>query len=163
MTGTSLSDVWSVPAPLAVLDLRVEGPDVRGLNDADIRRLFPGRVTGERLNRLRNWRRLVVRVDDRVIGVATYTQTPLETHVPDFSVAVPRSTDTHYENLAAQVLDALASAIEIASLAAGCHRVVVIPQGGAAELERRGYLCVHEQCGGSWMEKSLLSPKLRRI
>jgi hypothetical protein len=143
-----------MPTP-AVLDLRVEGPDVRALSDADIRRLFPERVTGERLNRLRNWRRLVVRIDDRTVGVATYTQTPIETHVPDFAVAVPSSLKVRYENVAAQVLDSLLAAIEIASLAGGCHRIVLIPQAGGAELEGRGYKCIHERCGGSWMEKSL--------
>lgn len=154
MTGTALTEIWQMPAP-AVLDLRIEGPEVRGLSDADIRRLFPERVTGERLNRLRNWRRLVVRIDDRTVGVATYTQTPLETHVPDFAVAIPASMDARYRGVAAKVLDSLLGAIEIASLAAGCHRVVLIPQGGGAEMERRGYKCIHERCGGSWMEKSL--------
>lgn len=152
--GTALRDVWQMPLP-ATLDLRVEGPDVRGLNDADIRRLFPERVTGERLNRLRNWRRLVVRINDRAVGVATYTQTPVETHVPDFAVEIPASMETQDANVVTQVLDSLLGAIEIASLAAGCHRVVLIPQGRAAELERRGYTCIHERCGGSWMEKSL--------
>src|SRR5262245_10374681 len=150
----ALRGVWQMPLP-ATLDLRVEGPDVRGLNDTDIRRLFPDRLTGERLNRLRNWRRLVVRIDDRPVGVATYTQTPIETHVPDFAVVIPPSVEAQYENVAAQVLDSLLAAIEVASLAGGCHRVVLIPQGRAAELERRGYQCIHERCGGSWMEKSL--------
>lgn len=153
--GTALRDVWQMPLPVA-LDLRVEGPDVRGLNDADIRRLFPEGVTGERLNRLRNWRRLVVRIDDRTVGVATYTQTPIETHVPDFAVVIPPSIQAQYESVAVQVLDALIGAIEIASLAGGCHRVVLIPQGRITELERRGYKCIHERCGGSWMEKVLL-------
>lgn len=153
--GTALRDAWPMPLP-ATLDLRVEGPDVRGLNDPDIRRLFPDRLTGERLNRLRNWRRLVVRIDDRLVGVATYTQTPVETHVPDFAVVIPPSMDAQYENVSAQVLDSLLGAIEIASLAAGCHRVVLIPQGRVGQLERRGYTCIHERCGGSWMEKSLL-------
>ncbi len=155
VTGTALRGVWQMPVP-ATLDLRVEGPDVRGLNDADLRRLFPDRATGERLNRLRNWHRLVVWIDDRPVGVATYTQTPTETHVPDFSVVIPQSMQAQYENVGAQVLDSLLSAIEIASLAAGCSRVVLIPQGRITELERRGYRCIHEKCGGSWMEKSLL-------
>jgi hypothetical protein len=155
VTARALSGAWPTPTPYE-LDLRVEGPDVRGLTDADIRRLFPGRTTGERLNRLRNWPRVVVRVDDVPVGVATYTQTPIETQVPDFSVEIPPALDVEHPHLVPQVLDALLDAIEIASLAGGCRRVVLIPMGGAADLTRRGYACVNEGCGGSWMEKSLL-------
>jgi len=154
VTARALSGAWPTPAP-AELDLRVEGPDVRGLTDAEIRRLFPGGASGARLNRLRNWPRVVVRVDDLPVGVATYTQTPLETQVPDFSVEVPPSLDVEHPDLVPQVLDALLEAIEIASLAGGCRRVVLIPLRGPADLARRGYVCVNEGCGGSWMEKSL--------
>ena len=155
MTARALSGAWPIPEPVE-LDLRVEGPDARGLTDADIRRLFPGRTPGERLNRLRNWPRIVVRFDDVLVGVATYTQTPIETHVPDFSVEIPPSLDVEHPYLVPQVLDALLGAIEIASLAGGCRRVVLIPSGGVTDLTRRGYVCVNEGCGGSWMEKSLL-------
>ncbi len=73
-----------------------------GLTDADIRRLFPGRNTGDRLNRLRNWPRIVVRIDDVPVGVATYTQTPIETQIPDFAVEIPPSLDVdHRERQAA--------------------------------------------------------------
>ena len=154
MTARALSGAWPIPEPVE-LDLRVEGPDARGLTDADIRRLFPGRTPGERLNRLRNWPRIVVRFDDVLVGVATYTQTPIETHVPDFSVEIPPSLDVEHPYLVPQVLDALLGAIEIASLAGGCRRVVLIPSGGVTDLTRRGYVCVNEGCGGSWMEKSL--------
>jgi hypothetical protein len=154
VTARALSGAWPNPAA-AELDLRVEGPDVRGLTDAEIRRLFPGGTSGARLNRLRNWPRVVVRVDDVPVGVATYTQTPIETQVPDFSVEVPPALDVEYPYLVPQVLDALLDAIEIASLAGGCRRVVLIPLGGGADLARRGYMFVNEGCGGSWMEKSL--------
>jgi hypothetical protein len=53
------------------------------------------------------------------------------------------------------VLDALLNAIEIASLAGGCHRIVLIPSVAATDLERRGYAVVREGCAGAWMEKSL--------
>ena len=154
MTARALSGAWPIPEPVE-LDLRVEGPEARGLTDADLRRLFPGRATGDRLNRLRNWPRIVVRVDDVPVGVATYTQTPIETHVPDFSVEIPRPLELEHRHLAPQVLDALIEAIEIASLAGGCRRVVLIPTSSDIGLARRGYVCVSEGCGGSWMEKSL--------
>jgi hypothetical protein len=54
-----------------------------------------------------------------------------------------------------RVLDALLDAIELAALAAGCRRVVLIPSGAAADLERRGYVVVREGCAGAWIEKSL--------
>ena len=135
------------------LDVLVEGPDVRGLTDAEVRRLFSG--TGARLNRLRNWPRVVVRVDDALAGVATYTQTPFEMHIPDFAVRVPSAVGADRSGLAQRVLDALLNAIEVASLAGGCHRIVVIPSTGAADLERHGYLVVREGCAGAWMEKSV--------
>lgn len=138
------------------LDVLVEGPDVRGLADADVRRLFPGStLTGERLNRLRNWPRVVVRVDDTPVGVATYTQTAFETQIPDFAVTIPPAVGSERSRLAQRVLDALLDAIELASLAGGCHRVVLIPSIAAAHLERRGYVAIREGCAGAWMEKSL--------
>lgn len=155
MTSRALSGAWPVPEPTA-LDLRVEGPEARGLTDTDVRRLFPGRITGERLNRLRNWPRVVIRIDDVPVGVATYTQTPIETQIPDFAVEIPPSIDVHHGNVRPAVLDSLLEAIEIASLAGGCRRIVIIPFARTADLTRRGYLSVSEGCGGSWMEKSLL-------
>jgi hypothetical protein len=139
----------------AELDLVVEGPEVRGLADADARRLFPGTLTGARLNRLRHWPRLVVRVDDTLAAAATYTQTPFEMQIPDFGISIPSALGTGRPGLAKRVLDTLFDAIEVASLAGGCHRVVVIPSAGIADLERRGYVVVREGCAGAWMEKSL--------
>jgi hypothetical protein len=115
VTNRALSGAWPTPEP-AVLDLRVEGADARGLTDGDVRRLFPGPTTGERLNRLRNWPRIVVRIDDVPVGVATYTQTPIETQIPDFAVEIPHSFDVDHANVRRQVVDALLDAIQIASL-----------------------------------------------
>jgi len=155
VTSTALSGAWPTSEP-AALDLRVEGPEARGLTEADIRRLFPGRATGERLNRLRNWPRIVVRIDDVPIGVATYTQTPIETQVPEFAVDVPPAIELNHPDLRRQVMASLIDAIEIASLAGGCRRIVIVPAGPIKDLLRHGYVTVSEGCGGSWMEKSLL-------
>jgi hypothetical protein len=155
VTSTALSGAWPASEP-AALDLRVEGADVHGLSDGDIRRLFPGPTTGYRLNRLRNWPRIVVRLDDRPVGVATYTQTPLEMQIPDFAVEIPQSIDFDHLRVRSQVMSSLLDAIETASLAGGCRRIVIVPTGGIKDLLRHGYVAVTEGCGGSWMEKSLL-------
>jgi hypothetical protein len=140
----------------ADLDVLVEGPDVGGLSDTDVRRLFPGTtLTGARLNRLRNWPRVVVRIDDVPVGLATYTQTPFEMQIPDFAVSIPTVVRSERARLAERVLDALLDAIELASLAGGCNRIVLIPSVGGADLERRGYVVVREGCAGAWMEKSV--------
>lgn len=138
------------------LDVLVEGPDVRGLTDADVRRLFPGStLTGVRLNRLRNWPRVVVLVNDTLAGVATYTQTPFEMQIPDFAVSIPLAVGADRHELATRVLDALLDAIEVASLAGGCHRIVLTPSTAVGDLERHGYVVVTEGCASAWMEKSL--------
>ena len=155
MTSTALSGAWPTPEP-AALDLRVEGPEAPGLLEADIRRLFPGRTTGERLNRLRNWPRIVVRIDDVPVGVATYTQTPIEMQVPEFSIEIPPAIESNHPDVRRQVMASLIDAIEIASLAGGCRRIVIVPAGAIKDLLRHGYVTVTEGCGGSWMEKSLL-------
>jgi hypothetical protein len=155
VTSRALSGAWPTPEPVR-LDLRVEGSDARALADGDVRRLFPGHIAGERLNRLRNWPRILVRIDDVPVGVATYTQTPIETQIPDFAVDIPRSVDLDHTNARRQVMDSLLDAIEIASLAGGSRRIVIVPVGGIKDLLRHGYLAVSEGCGGSWMEKTLL-------
>ncbi len=155
MTSTALSGAWPAPEP-AALDLRVEGADVGGLSDADVRRLFPGPIPGYRLNRLRNWPRIVIRIDDVPVAVATYTQTPLELQIPDFAVEIPPSIDFGHPYVRSQVMNSLLDAIETASLAGGCRRIVIVPAGRIKDLVRHGYVSVTEGCGGSWMEKSLL-------
>jgi len=154
VTSTALSGAWPAPEPVA-LDLRVEGADIRGLSDKDIRRLFPGPITGHRLNRLRNWPRIVLRIDDVPVGVATYTQTPLELQIPDFAVEIPPSIDLDHPDVRSQVVDSLLDAVETASLAGGCRRIVIVPVGRIKDLFRHGYVTVTEGCGGSWLEKSL--------
>jgi hypothetical protein len=126
------------------------------LTDADIRRLFPGQIAGDRLNRLRNWPRIVVRIDDVPVGVATYTQTPMETQVPEFAVEIPSSIEPNHPDVRRQVMASLIDAIEIASLAGGCRRIAIVPTGRIKDLVRHGYATVSEGCGGSWLEKSLL-------
>jgi hypothetical protein len=140
------------------LDVTIEGPDCPRLSDADLRRLFPGStLTGVRLNRLRNWPRLVVRLAGVPVALATYTQTDGETQIPDFAVDLPPRLNAMDGMLRRRALYALLDAIELASLAGACRRIVLIPGTDAiAVLERRGYRAFNEGCAGAWLEKSLL-------
>jgi hypothetical protein len=139
------------------LDVSVEGPDCPRLSDGDLRRLFPGStLTGVRLNRLRNWPRLVVRLEGVPIALATYTQIDGETQIPDFAVDLPARLKSTDGALRRRALYALLDAIELASVAGACRRIVLIPSTDAiAVLERRGYAAVNEGCAGAWMEKAL--------
>jgi hypothetical protein len=139
-----------------VLDVMVEGPEGSHLTDADLRRLFPGSaLTDERLNRLSNWPRLVVRVDDVPVALATYTQHEGETQIPDFALDVPARANAD-GSLRRRALEALIDAVQVASLAGACRRIVLIPPPDAVSmLERRGFSAINEGCAGAWMEKSL--------
>jgi hypothetical protein len=139
------------------LDVTVEGPDCARVSDADLRRLFPGStLTGVRLNRLRNWPRLVVRLDGLPVALATYTQIDRETQIPDFAVDLPSRLKSGDGMLRRRALYALLDAIELAAVAGACRRIVVIPgPDTVAVLERRGYGAINEGCAGAWMEKSL--------
>ena len=139
------------------LDVMVEGLEARHLADADLRRLFPGSsLTDVRLNRLRNWPRFVVRLEEVPLGVATYTQLDGETQIPDFAVDVPARLKQANPAITRRAAYALLDAIELASIAGACRRIVVVPPRDAvAALERRGYIGYREGCAGSWMEKAL--------
>ena len=139
-----------------LLDVMVEGPEGRRLSDADLRRLFPGSaLTGVRLNRLTNWPRLVVRLNDVPVALATYTQHDGETQIPDFALDVPAPANAD-SSLRRRALDALIDAVQLAALAGACRRVVLIPPSDAVSmLERRGFTTINEGCAGAWMEKSL--------
>lgn len=155
--GSMVSRVDPPAFGQVVLDVTVEGPEARHLPDVDLRRLFPGSTLTEvRLNRLRNWPRFVVRLDDVLLGVATYTQIDGETHIPEVAVDIPPRLKKLDPAIGRRVLHALLDGIELASMAGACRRIVVIPPRDAVvALERHGYTGYREGCGGAWMEKSL--------
>lgn len=140
-------------------DVRVTGPDCDVLSDADLRRLFAGgSLTERRLNRLREWPRVTITFDGRVVGVASCQKTDGEMLVPDLGIDVPAPT---YGPRAVRcsdrdIMNALLDAIELASVAGGCRRVVISPPRiSLAFLERRGYRGINERCAGGWIEKTL--------
>ncbi len=134
-----------------LLKLTVAGPEHDALPGADISRLFAENALGTaRRERLARWSRLIATCGDRPVAVATYQSAGTELRAPDFGLDVGGCCDVQ------AVVSAVAHALEVACLAAGARRVVVMPpKGGEQALLQSGYLAIHEGCAGSWMEKSL--------
>ncbi|HXW07609.1 MAG TPA: hypothetical protein VD833_20405 [Vicinamibacterales bacterium] len=141
----------SFETDIAPLDIDVQGPDGAPVPDGDLRRLFPGTsLTERRLERLRDWPRIVVRCGTRIVALATCKKTDVELRVPDLAFD-PDCGCGHHE-----VLGALLDAVELAGLAGGCQRIIVMPPHvSPAFLERRGYTAIRERCAGGWLEKPL--------
>ena len=139
----------STAQPLGGLEVKVLGPDCEPMTDIDLRRLFAGSaLTGQRLDRLREWPRMLVFCGDRVVGAATCQRIEEELLVPDIGLAV----DNGCSEL--DVVNALLDALETACLAGGSRRIVLSPpRPSLAMLERRGYKTVKASCAGCWIEK----------
>jgi hypothetical protein len=130
--------------------VRVLGPDCDPLSVADLQRLFPGEVlTPARRQRLRDGSRIVIACGDRVVAAGVYQFTECELRISDVAVDSCEGCDLD------DVFDVLLESCELACLAAGCRRVLVIapPAASLARLRKRGYEIVSEGCGGSWIEK----------
>ena len=137
--------------PGVPFDVRVVGPDCEPIDDLDLRRLFPGSsLTEERLNRLRQWPRILVLCCGRVVAVATCQRVDLELRVPEIGLANPCDCGER------AILHALFDALEVAAMAGGCQRLVISPpRMSLMSLERRGYRRVRASCAGAWVEKRL--------
>ena len=146
------SHSWAVLEACAGLNARIDDAGCPPLTDGDLRRLFPGgSLTDRRLDRLRNWLRVVITHQDRLVGVATCRETDGEMRVPD--VALDRDEQ---ELGVHQILHALLDAIELAATAGNCRSIVMsTPQVSPAWLQRRGYHAIRESCAGAWLEKAL--------
>jgi hypothetical protein len=134
-----------------VLEIHVQGPDAGAVSDADLRRLFPGAaLTERRLERLRDWPTVTVSCRNRIVALATCKKTETELRVPDLAIDADAPCDSH------DVLVALLEAVELAGLAGGCARIVIMPpRQSPSVLERRGYAAIRERCAGGWLEKTL--------
>ncbi|OFW04752.1 MAG: hypothetical protein A3H96_10065 [Acidobacteria bacterium RIFCSPLOWO2_02_FULL_67_36] len=147
------------PSDLASFDVRVTGPECDVLSEADLRRLFPGSsLTQPRLDRLREWPRVVVRLGGRIVAAATCKKTEVEMRVPDIGIDAPPPTCCGGVCRCSErdIVNALLDAVELASIAGGCRRVIVNPpRVSMGFLERRGYVGVNERCAGGWIEKTI--------
>ena len=133
------------------LDIRVTGPDCDPLPAGDMRRLFPGSMLTEaRLDRLQTWSRVTVHCGDQIVAVATCNKNELELRVPDIGLDRTCGCSTP------DVIHALLDALELAGIAGGCRRLVLMPpKEVAAPLDRWGYVTIAERCAGGWLEKPL--------
>jgi hypothetical protein len=138
--------------PPAGLRVALVGPDTPGLGLSDLRRLFSGRTLSRaRRERLATATKIVARHGGRVLGLAAYDCAGDELRVVE--VALEPSLCFGAQDVLHQLLDA----IELAALAGGCRRIVLLPAAvvAAAQLERLGFTMVTESCTGGWLEKRL--------
>lgn len=137
---------------LSTLDIRVNSPDSEPLGSADLWRLFPGAaLTEARLDRLCQWPRISVCCGARIVAVATCQKTDTEMRAAD--IGFDQSCGCSLR----AILDALVDALELAGLAGGCRRLVLLPPSRAVPyLERRGFTTISERCAGAWLEKILV-------
>jgi hypothetical protein len=134
------------------LEIRVTGPDCEPVGAGDLRRLFPGSaLTQARLDRLREWPRVAVMCGDHIAAIATCQKTDIEMRVPDIGMDGSCGCSMH------AVLHALLDAVELAGVAGGCRRLVLMPpKDFPGALTRRGYVAIAERCAGGWLEKLLI-------
>ena len=136
-----------VPAPMR---FRVLGPDSAGLSPTELRRLFRGqRLTAARRNRLGQCGRILALCGSRVVGLAAYERTERELRVGEVGIDPDSACGT--DAIANGLLDAL----ELACLAGGVRRLVLLPHAGIADvvLCGRGYTTIAQVAAGTWFEK----------
>jgi hypothetical protein len=134
--------------------VRVVGPDAACLTPTDLRRLFRGRrLTVARRERLANGGRVLAACGTRMVGLAAYERTDGELRVHEF--AVDATTPCAGDEIATALLDAL----EMACLAGGGRRLILLPRAASADhlLRARGFVPIAEGSAGSWFEKLFAS------
>jgi hypothetical protein len=141
----------TAPPRAALLDVSILSRDGAPVSDSDLRRLFSGgSLTAARLDRLRDWPRILVGCGDRLVGAATCQRLEADLVVPDIGICTDCLCPEH------DVLNTLLDALEAACLAGGGRRLVLSPPRTALFLlQRRGYEAVSASCAGCWVEKRI--------
>lgn len=136
------------------LHVGVSGPEGCALSPSDLRRLFHGRrLTPARRERLAASGRVVARCGPRIVGLAAYEPLGYEVRVHEFGA------DTTCTVPAEQIAGVLLDALEVACLACGARRLVLLPRAVVMPglLRSRGFETMAEGCAGSWFEKAFPS------
>lgn len=143
----------SLASAFAPIQVRVVGPDSEELTSLELKPV-PRRASsrGQR-EHLAHATRIVARAGSRVVGVAAYERQGCELRV--LEILVQPVAPFSNADVVRQLLDAL----EVAALAGGCSRVVLLPAAivAVSALERFGYRFVGESCAGGWLEKNFPS------
>jgi hypothetical protein len=135
----------------APMQFRVLGPDSGGPTPTDLRRLFRGqRMTAARRSRLGQSGRILAMCGTRVVGLAAYERSERELRVTELGLDHDSACGT--DEIAGGLLDAL----ELACMASGARRLVLLPRATLANalLRRRGYVSIAEGTAGTWFEKT---------
>jgi hypothetical protein len=135
----------------APLHVRVVGPESALPSAADVRRLFArGTLTRARREHLHRCARVVAMHGAHVLGLAAFERANDDIRVHELAV------DPSLAVTSPTVLHRLLDALELACLASGARRILLVPQAVAAAtpLERLGYRVVNEGCAGAWLEKT---------
>ena len=134
--------------------LRVVGPDAACLSPADLQRLYRGRsLTPARRARILNGGRVLAACGTRVVGLAGYERSDGELRVHEFAI------DAGAPCPADEIATALLDALEMACLAGGGRRLVLLPRAASASdlLRARGFVPIAGDSAGSWFEKLFAS------
>jgi hypothetical protein len=139
----------ATPGRPDALVVRIEGPNDRSLDAADIARLFPDGSTiahALRQRRLQTWPRVVASVGGELVALAAFRHVHLEMQVLDFAISLsPRRVARDDSVTMLRVFHAVLDVIELVSTAGGCDRILMYPpRVPTRTLERRGYVLVDE-------------------
>lgn len=133
------------------MQFRVLGPDAGGPATPDLRRLFRGqRLTAARRNRLDQGGRILAMCGNRVVGLAAYERTDREVRVYELVVDPDSACGTD------EIVGGLLDALELACLAGGARRLLLLPRAACAAtlLRLRGYAAFGDGPAGPWFEKT---------
>jgi hypothetical protein len=136
--------------PSDTLQVRVLGPESPAPTPSDLRRLFAGRsLSRARRERIASATKVVAQHGGRVLGLAAYERAGEELRVSELAVEPTLCFGVH------DLLEQLLDAIELACLAGGCRRLVLLPAAvvSTTPLERLGFQLITEGCAGGWLEK----------
>jgi hypothetical protein len=135
------------------MQFRVLGPDSGGPTPTDVRRLFRGqRMTAARRSRLGQSGRILAMSGTRTVGLAAYQRSDRELRVTELGVDHDSTGGTD------QIVGGLLDALELACMASGARRLVLLPRAtlATAVLRRRGYVSLGEGTAGNWFEKTFV-------